>query len=78
MLIKNKSGLQPANDLAGQSDKLKFVSENTSPEQESDATLEDAAQHEQDYLRQRLRDELKREPTETELNDWLRQHTEGY
>jgi hypothetical protein len=43
-----------------------------------DATLEDAARHEHEYLRQRLRDELGREPTEDELNEWLREHTEGY
>jgi hypothetical protein len=40
--------------------------------------LEDAAQSERDYVRQRLREELKREPTEQELDEWLRQHTEGY
>jgi hypothetical protein len=43
-----------------------------------DATLEDAAEHERDYLRERLRGELQREPTEEELNEWLREHTEGY
>ena len=43
-----------------------------------DATLEDVAEHEHEYLRQRLRDELQREPTEEELNEWLREHTEGY
>ena len=40
--------------------------------------LEDVAQTEHDYLHQRLRDDLGREPTEEELDDWLRQHTEGY
>ena len=43
-----------------------------------DATLEEAAAREHDYLRRRLRDELQREPTEEELNEWLREHTEGY
>jgi hypothetical protein len=43
-----------------------------------DATLEDAAEREQEYLRRRLREELGREPTEEELNEWLREHTEGY
>jgi hypothetical protein len=43
-----------------------------------DATLEDAARREQDYLRSRLRDELGREPTEEELREWQREHTEGY
>ena len=45
---------------------------------EEPATLEDTARQERDYLRARLRDELKREPSEEELNEWLRQHTEGY
>jgi hypothetical protein len=40
--------------------------------------LEDVAQSEHKYLHQRLREDLGREPTEEELDDWLRQHTEGY
>ena len=44
----------------------------------ADGKLEDVAQTEHDYLHQRLREELGREPTEEELDDWLRQHTEGY
>jgi hypothetical protein len=44
----------------------------------ADDSLDDAARVEQDYLRQRLRDELGREPTDEELNEWLREHTEGY
>ena len=40
--------------------------------------LEEAARDEREYLRGRLRRELNREPTEEELNDWLRRHTEGY
>jgi hypothetical protein len=43
-----------------------------------DAPLEDAARTEREYLRQRLREELQRDPTEEELDEWLRQHTEGY
>ena len=46
--------------------------------EDGDATLEDAAERERDYLRERLRGELQREPTEEELNEWLREHTEGY
>lgn len=45
---------------------------------DGDATLEDVAEGERDYLRQRLRDDLGREPSEEELNEWLREHTEGY
>jgi hypothetical protein len=40
--------------------------------------LEDAAETEHEYLHERLRAELGREPSEEELNEWLRQHTEGY
>ena len=50
------------------------------PERDVDGggELEDAARDEREYLRGRLRDELKREPSEEELNEWLRRHTEGY
>ena len=51
--------------------------EKTEPE-DADAPLEDAAESEREYVRERLREELKREPTEEELDEWLRQHTEGY
>lgn len=45
---------------------------------EEDAGLEDVARGERNYLRDRLRGELGREPTEEELDEWLREHTEGY
>jgi hypothetical protein len=45
---------------------------------DGDASLEEAAEREREYLRGRLRDELRRDPTEEELNEWLREHTEGY
>jgi hypothetical protein len=51
--------------------------ENPTSEEEQPG-LEDAARTERDYLRQRLRKELGHEPTEQELDEWLRQHTEGY
>jgi hypothetical protein len=40
--------------------------------------LSEAASAEHEFLHQRLRQELGREPTEEELDEWLRQHTEGY
>ncbi len=52
--------------------------ENSPDSEESHDSLEDAARDEHEYLRGRLRDELKREPSEEEMNEWLRQHTEGY
>jgi hypothetical protein len=45
---------------------------------ESDDTLEDAGRDEREYVRERLRRELDRDPTEEEIDDWLRKHTEGY
>jgi hypothetical protein len=56
---------------------IRFVASDDSSDTD-DATLEDAARHEQDYLRARLRDELGREPTDEELREWQREHTEGY
>jgi hypothetical protein len=41
-------------------------------------SLEDAARGERDYARERLREELGRDPTEEEINEWLREQTEGY
>jgi hypothetical protein len=43
-----------------------------------DGKLEEIAESEHEYLHQRLREDLGREPTEAELDEWLRQHTEGY
>jgi hypothetical protein len=55
------------------------VSEETpEPDDTTDAPLEDAARSEREYVRQRLREELQREPTEEEVDQWLRRHTEGY
>ncbi len=47
-------------------------------DKDTDAGLEETFEKERNYLRQRLRDELRREPTEAELDEWLQQHTEGY
>jgi hypothetical protein len=41
-------------------------------------TLDEVARREREDMRPRLRDELGREPTEEELDEWLRRHTEGY
>ena len=40
--------------------------------------LADVASDERDFVRQTLAAELGREPTEEELNEWLREHTESY
>ena len=43
-----------------------------------DSELVDAAEAETEFVRQRLRAELGRDPTEEELDEWLREHTESY
>ncbi|HKP45509.1 MAG TPA: hypothetical protein VJT50_02850 [Pyrinomonadaceae bacterium] len=40
--------------------------------------LNEVARDERESLKQQLRQEVGREPTTEELDDWLRQHTEGY
>lgn len=54
------------------------VAEESREPEDGDDKLEDAARAERDYVRGRLREELQREPSEQEVDEWLRQHTEGY
>ena len=41
-------------------------------------SLADAARDGREVAASRLRDELNRDPTDAEVDEWLRQHTEGY
>jgi hypothetical protein len=41
-------------------------------------SLEDAARDGREVAGARLREELGREPTEAEIDDWLQRQTEGY
>jgi hypothetical protein len=41
-------------------------------------SLEDAARDSQEVARAGLREELGREPNDAEIDEWLREHTEGY
>jgi len=54
-----------------------FIDEAAQPEG-VDAGLDDAARDEREFIRGPLREELEREPTDEEVDEWLRQHTEGY
>lgn len=54
------------------------LADETPSQDETDAPLEEAVREEREYVRRRLREELAREPTEEEVDDWLRRHTEGY
>jgi hypothetical protein len=57
---------------------LLFADESTHDSSGDGDTLDDAARDEKEYVRSRLRDELGREPTDEEIDEWLRDHTEGY
>jgi DNA-directed RNA polymerase specialized sigma subunit len=43
-----------------------------------DDSLEGAARDAREIARSRLREELGRDPTDEEIDEWLRRHTEGY
>ncbi len=71
MLPRTSGGLAAHDDAASDTDAPGAGGEES-------PTLEDTARQEREYLRERLRAELQREPGEEELNEWLRRHTEGY
>ena len=52
--------------------------EGETPPEDVGPELEEAARDESEYVRERLSEELGREPTTEEVDEWLRQHTEGY
>ena len=55
------------------------MSTNPDANQADDSTdLNDVATEEREFVKQTLRDKLGREPTEDEVNEWLREHTESY
>ena len=45
-------------------------------EEKSDLT--DAVADEEAFVREKLKEELGREPTSEEISEWLREHTESY
>jgi hypothetical protein len=49
-----------------------------SNEPENQSELIATAEEEREFVRKRLANDLGREPTEEELNEWLREHTESY
>ena len=55
-----------------------FAGDTNSPNGGDDTSLEDLGRAEREYVRGRLRGELNREPTDEEIDEWLREHTEGY
>lgn len=55
-----------------------ILSFDETPAPDEDESLDEAVRDEREYVRRRLREELQHEPTEEEIDEWLRQHTEGY
>ena len=49
-----------------------------SSETQGGDTLADASRDEREVAAERLRGELGRDPTDEEVDEWLRRHTEGY
>jgi hypothetical protein len=49
-----------------------------SPETNGGETLADAARDEREVAAERLRGELGRDPSDEEIDEWLREQTEGY
>lgn len=45
---------------------------------DGDDSLQDLSREQRELARERLTRELGREPTEDEIDDWLRRQTEGY
>lgn len=58
------------------SDELPASSHDAPPK--NDSSLEALVREEQSIARERLREELGREPTQEEADDWLSEQTEGY
>jgi hypothetical protein len=50
----------------------------SSESKDEKSDLSSVAGEEQDFVRQRLRSELGRQPTQEEVDEWLREHTESY
>jgi hypothetical protein len=48
------------------------------PSGEGDDSLQGLSREQRDYAREALSRELGRDPTEDEIDDWLRRQTEGY
>lgn len=45
---------------------------------DDESALAETVREEAEFLREKLREQLGREPTDEELNEWLREHTESY
>ena len=50
----------------------------SSEPKEDKSDLSSIASEGEDFVRERLSAELGRQPTQEEIDDWLREHTESY
>jgi hypothetical protein len=50
----------------------------SSESDEKKADLSSVANEEENFVRERLSSELGRQPTQEEVDEWLREHTESY
>jgi hypothetical protein len=50
---------------------------NSEPE-EDEADLSNIAREGENFVRERLASQLGRQPTDEEVDEWLREHTESY
>lgn len=55
-----------------------LTASSTAAPPENDSSLEALVREEQSIARERLREELGREPTQKEADEWLNEQTEGY
>jgi hypothetical protein len=79
LLLKGEEGSLAIETSLNTAEIVVMTSENDETNAvEPGSGLEDAAEDEHEYLHERLRAELGREPSEEELDEWLRRHTEGY
>jgi hypothetical protein len=49
-----------------------------SDREEKESELSEVAEKEEHFVRERLSEELGRPPTQEEVDEWLREHTESY
>lgn len=73
MNTNNKIESEPANNSEAAEPTI-----NSDEPAENDSSLQALINEEQSFVRQRLREETGREPTQAEIDRWLSEQTEGY
>jgi hypothetical protein len=73
MNINNNTETKLANNSEAEESRI-----NSNEPEENDSSLQALINEEQSLVRQRLREETGREPTQEEVDKWLSEQTEGY